>query len=864
MSFLLSQNAPALNVRGANDVALLHKLECRACPLDKTFGSKIAPTGAERPLVYILGEAAGKHEAEEQEQFVGDSGQILRSKIPRAFRDKVRFNNTVRSRPENNATPDFVMIECCRPSVQKDIEQSRPRAIFGFGNIPLEWVSGFSGTTLWRGRRMPVKVGKHVCWFYSMLHPAYLLHSRRKGNVSEEEHIFGLDMARAFAEVENLPPPIVHSAEDARRNVEIITEGGAVGLAKVKAALAWAAKLPVVGMDYETSCLRPYEANAKILTAAVANGDRAIAFPIDHPEATWNKAEREEIGHYWGRFLKEAKGVKAVHNAAFEMEWTAVEFGPELLYAGKWGDTATQASILDERKGNKKAGPLSLEFLVQQYFGFNLKKIAGVDRKNLESTPLEAVLLYNAPDARYHCLLWEKQAERLEQEDLSDVYELGLRRVPSVVLAQYKGVTVDQTEVARLKKKYTDEIRKSEEKIKALPVVKEFERKRGRKFNPQSNPDTLFVLKDLLHRPEIIVENKYTKKQEYSTEENVLSKIHDPFAEAMLRLRKFNKRYSVYVAPLEVGSPTSTVYPDGLLHAQFNTFFAETGRFSCEGPNLQNFPKRDKEVPEAVLSKEELQSIEVRKQIVAEPGHVILAFDYGQIEARVIAMFTKDKVFCQQLWEGYDVHMDWTERLAYAYPARIGGKRYLKDKLALKKFRGDIKNQWTFPLVYGAKAESAAGYLSIPEHIIRPQFNQFWKEFAGIKEWQERQIEFYKKWGYVECLTGRRRRGPLSTNQILNNPVQGTAAEIFADSMDRLSSKQDMLLQPEINVHDDLTFIRVPLKKVDFVAEAVITEMLAVPFEWAKIVPITVEMSVGTDWMNMEEVGTYSSNEWFS
>ena len=270
MSFLFSQQAPALDVRGANNIALLHKLECRACPLDKIPGGKLEPTGADRPLVYILGEAAGAQEAVAREQFVGDSGQILRAKIPRYFRDKVRFNNTARSHPPGNETPDKTIVECCRPSVQKDIERSRPKAIFGFGNVPLDWVSGFSGTTLWRGRRMPVKVGSHVCWFYSMLHPAYLLHSRRKGNASEEEHIFGLDVAKAFAEVENLPPAVVHSAEDARRNVEIITEGGAVGLAKVKQALAWAAKLPVVGIDYETNAIRPYVANSKILTAAVA------------------------------------------------------------------------------------------------------------------------------------------------------------------------------------------------------------------------------------------------------------------------------------------------------------------------------------------------------------------------------------------------------------------------------------------------------------------------------------------------------------------------------------------------------------------------------------------------------------------
>jgi len=156
MVSLLSQRAP-VDIRGAAGVALLHKLECKACPLNTTLHGKLQPTGNERPLVYILGEGAGKTEIEEQEQFVGASGQLLRAYIPRVLKDKVRFNNTVRCRPPQNATPERTELECCRPSVASDIERSRPKAVFGFGNVPLEWVSGFNGITLWRGRRMPIR-----------------------------------------------------------------------------------------------------------------------------------------------------------------------------------------------------------------------------------------------------------------------------------------------------------------------------------------------------------------------------------------------------------------------------------------------------------------------------------------------------------------------------------------------------------------------------------------------------------------------------------------------------------------------------------------------------------------------------------
>jgi DNA polymerase I-like protein with 3'-5' exonuclease and polymerase domains len=101
----------------------------------------------------------------------------------------------------------------------------------------------------------------------------------------------------------------------------------------------------------------------------------------------------------------------------------------------------------------------------------------------------------------------------------------------------------------------------------------------------------------------------------------------------------------------------------------------------------------------------------------------------------------------------------------------------------------------------------------------------------------------------------------LSLNQILNSPVQGTAAELIMSSMSRLSETGNPELQPELNIHDDLTFVRVPIKRVDDIAERVITEMLNMPFSWVNV-PLTVEMSMGPNWLELEEVGTFSSDDW--
>lgn len=861
--FLLTDApAPTNRIEGV-DVKMLHQMQCQVCPLNKVTSNKhpqMPASGTPEPIVYIFGEAPGADEDAAGEQFVGESGSVLRRHMPREFRGHMRFNNVVRTRPPDNRTPTQVEVECCRPSVQKDIEATQPVAIFGFGNVPLDWVCGSTGITMWRGRKLPVQVGTHKCWYYPMLHPAYLLHLPQRnvagGFNNEEERMFALDIKVACEELQHLPEPVIHTEVMVRKDVEIVMNCDDAGLKRITEFLVWAAKQPVVGVDYETNCLRPYKKDAKVLSASVSDGVKTLAWPFDHPDANWSTKNRHKLGEAWKEFLRTARGVKVAHNLAFELEWTGVMFDQSLVRAGRWEDTAVQASVIDERTGRQKAGPLSLEFLIIQYFGFNLKALSSLDKENMESEPLGAILMYNGPDAKYAALLWHRQAQVIKAEGLEEPYQLSLRRVPTVVLSQIKGVPVDQKAVAEFAERYGKRVAETTKKLLMLPEMQQFRQHIGRPFNPKSNSDALTLFKDVLNlKDEIMVEDKYTGGYRYSTDESVLSKIKMPVAELLLEFRADSKCKSTYIDPLSPDNDKTVIYPDGLLHTSYNTYFAETGRLSSDAPNLQNFPKRDDEQKE------------IRRVVAAEPGNICLALDYGQIEARVIAMFTKDKLFVKSLWERHDIHMDWAEAIAWDYPSRVGGRKVLADKTskeykkAMKDFRTDIKNQWTFPLFFGARLSSVSEYLKIPENYIEPHFRRFWKEFSGVKDWQENLLEFYQHNGYVECLTKRRRHGPLSINKVFNSPVQGTAADIVLDGMCRISELNQWELQPEFNIHDDLTLVRVPEEEVDNIAEIVITEMLSVPFDFINV-PITVEMSIGPNWGELKEVQTFSSDTW--
>lgn len=850
-------------------IALLHQMGCKVCPLAKVNNENpdMPASGSEDPVVYILGEAPGREEDEEGRQFVGSSGQLLKKFIPKKYADRIRYNNVVRTRPFKNETPNSTAIECCRPSVVRDIERTKPKAIFGFGNIPLEWVSGWSGITQWRGRRMPVKIGTHVCWFYPMLHPAYLL---RQGNARADgdkaggdEHMraFEFDLKRAFAEIRTLPQARVHTPTDVFSNIKLVMESGRKGIALVDEAIDWAIEQKETGFDYETNCLRPYAKKAKILTFAIDNGEKGYAIPLDHPEAQWTEEERDYIT---GR-LKEyfhSNGRKYVHNLAFELEWTGVMFGRKLVRTPNWHDTANQAAIIDERRGKQKPGNFSLEFLVQNYFGFNLKKLSNVDRKRLEHAPLATVLMYNGGDSRYHKHLGVIQRKVINEFGLQFPYQLANRRVPTLVLSSIKGVPVDQTVVDELSRKYSKRIKKALKVINELPIVGKFLKLKRREFNPLSNPDVLVVLRDILKRKECRTEDKYSGKIKYTADEKVLNQIDHPFCKAILALRKATKRKSTYIDPYSDKNEGSSVHPDGFLHATFNSYFAETGRLSAEDPNLQNVPKRDDEAKEV---RRQIAALKTKRIHGATKRfkRVIAAFDYGQLESRLIAAASGDKGYIKRLWDDNDIHLEWAEKIAYAYPARVGGRKMLTDKKAMKDFRTDIKNQWTFPLFFGAKLSSVAAYLKIPEEVVKPHYKQFWRTYQRVKEWQDELLTGYHENGYVETLNGRRRRVPLSLNQVINSPIQGTGAEVVMDAMCRLSETGDWDLQPEINIHDDLTFVSMPLNRVDELSHKIIETMLDVPFKWAKAVPWSVEMAIGDNWLELEEVGTFYSHHWF-
>lgn len=818
-------------------VDFLHRNQCQVCPLNRVGGNKhpqMPAHGAKKPLAYLIGEAPGAEEDAKGIPFIGPAGRVLRFRLPENFLPQIRWSNVVRTRPPKNRTPTPVEIECCRPAIVKDIEQTKPSAVFGFGNVPLYWALGQSGITKWNGRRVPVQIGEHRCWYFPMLHPSYVMRSRRfvprstKDYGSDTEFAFALDLKRAIASLDDLSEPVVHTRDAVLENIECITgDGGENDLQRIVQFFAECDRHKVVGFDYETNGLRPYSEGAKILTVALSHKGGALAFPLHHSQAGWTPVQLEELQSHFETFLYRARCRKVAHHLAFEMEWSAFFYGKRVLRASRWGDTMSQAYVLDER-----IGCLSLAFLTLQHFGIDIKTLSKLDGARLDAAPLDDVLRYNAIDAKYHRLLYLEQAATLKREKLAAVYREHNSRTPTVVLTQMKGVPVDQEVVAKFHRRYTRELEKIETEINELPISRKFRRAVGHDFRPSANEDIKKALR--LVGVDIVQAN-----------EAALIDIDHPIAKLTLRWRKTNKNLSTYVKPIMTGSPH--VYPDGLLHPQLSTMRVRTTRTSSDHPNVQNYPKR--------------KTKEVRSQVKGKRNQVVVAFDYGQIQARNVAMESKDPALVKAFWDRYDIHSDWAERITRAYPKWVpGGSKALKDKEVFGKFRNFAKNRFVFPLFFGAQPKTLTRHLGIPENVSAQLSDEFWDEFPSIHGWQNSIIKSYKRTGYVTGLSGYRRHAPISPNEIINAPIQADETLIVLDAMTRLSRIDPDRFQASMEIHDDLTFIW-EKPDVDKNSEVVIDAMLKSPFEWINV-PLSVEMLVGDDWASVQEVGTFASDMW--
>jgi len=830
----------------------LRSMGCSVCPRDKDdslLSPKMAPSGTHSPSIYLLGSAPSAEEDEDNNHWTDKAGDVIYQKFGRRYMaQEVRSNFITQCRGDQTV----VEIECCRSRIEADIEATKPLVIVTIGDAPFKWATGSTSNAMpHRGTVFNVKIGKHTCYCVPILYPNFVFKKKAYGK-SEYEMALEHDIAKAQKLALDLQgngakPARVYSAPY-DEGIEIITGQEPGDMVRLENALADLAGEPTSALDYESNGLRPYFLKKpRILECAVGTFERTVAFAVEHRDGWGTEARQKKVRELLGEYIM-ASGRKAAHNLAMELEWSYYFFGPKVLRLTEWDDTMAMAHTLDERSGTK-----SLGIQTTIHFGFNVKEQSKIDVTRLEEYPIRQTLRYNGMDTKWTDLLRRKLQPLVEAENPRE-YERKIRLAPTLIRTEAKGLPVDFEYVSAMNDKLESDIEKIEAKLRRTDEVRRFMDRKG--TFQASNPDhVLYLMHNILGREEVRVEERGREGYRMTTDEEALSKIparEVPSASLILEHRGASKLKSTYIMPV---MRREIVCPDDRIRSKYSSMVAETGRLASEDPNVQNFPKRKHK--------------EVRGMIYAPDGTIMAALDYGQIEFRVVGMASEDDNLVRACWTGYDVHKFWAQRMVALYPPI---KDYIVEAFAvdwdekgLKTLRQEAKNGWVFPQLFGSSIRSCAEQLHLPEDVAGELGDEFWDEFKGVKRWQERLLEKYAKNLYVETLGGRKRRGPMTKNQIINHPIQGTAFDIVGEGMTALSelseAEDDDYLQPELNVHDDLTFIlpeQGHMGRIDRIA----LEMCRHRFDYINV-PLVVEASVGPRWHQLEEVKVYRSDALF-
>jgi DNA polymerase-1 len=413
----------------------------------------------------------------------------------------------------------------------------------------------------------------------------------------------------------------------------------------------------------------------------------------------------------------------------------------------------------------------------------------------------------------------------VEQAGLLKLYEeIDLPLVPVLARMEQAGVKIDRQALAEMSSRLEGEIGAKQ---------KEIWEKAGSEFNISSPKQLGDVLFNKLNLPKPV---KYGKGKTISTAVDVLeglSATHE-VPRLVLEYRQLTKLKSTYVDAL----PTMLSATSGRLHTTFGQTGTATGRLSSVNPNLQNIPIRTE------LGRE------IRAAFTAEPGHVLLAADYSQIELRLLAHFSRDPLLVEAYRRGDDIHTLTASQVFGVPPLMVTSDHRRQAKVV------------NFGIVYGLSAFGLSQQLGIDPGEAKKFIEAYFEKYSGVRKFIDTTLDEARREQKVKTLFGRVRPIPdinsknfnqrgFAERTAVNTPLQGTAADLIKMAMIRIDAalrERGLKSRMTLQVHDELVF-EVPESEIDVMKSLVREQMEKVH---PLTVPLLVEIRVGPNWRDLD------------
>ncbi len=571
-------------------------------------------------------------------------------------------------------------------------------------------------------------------------------------------------------------------------------------------------------VDLETTSLNPLEAEIVGISFSFREHE-AYYVPVGHiyPGAP-PQLPRDEVLDALRPLLLDPARRKIGQNIKYDYQ---VLRRAGIDMRGIWSDTMLASYLLNPARTSHGLDSLAVEFLDHRMISYAEVAGKGKEQKNFAQVEVEKASVYSCEDADATWLLHGLFLPRLAEAGMDRLFfELEVPLVKILAGMELHGVKLDLKLLQHLSEGFGGRLADLEAGIFSLA---------GGEFNVNSPKQLGEVLFERLQLPA----GKKTKtKTGWSTNVDELERLagEHEIARLILQYRSLAKLKSTYTDAL----PKLVDAGTGRVHTSYNQAVTNTGRLSSSEPNLQNIPVRSEE------------GRSIRRAFIAEDGCLLLSADYSQIELRVLAHLSEDRVFCDAFARDEDIHTRTAAEVFGLFP-----------EMVTQEMRRQAKTI-NFGVIYGQGAFSLARELGVSTKVAKEFIDNYFDRHSGARAFLDGCVRQAEETGHVSTLLGRRLPIPdikssngnvraFAQRNAVNYPIQGSAADIIkramvrvADRMGREGMKSRLIMQ----VHDELVF-EVPEGERVAMERLVKHEM---EHAVALRVPLRVDMNFGRNW----------------
>lgn len=454
--------------------------------------------------------------------------------------------------------------------------------------------------------------------------------------------------------------------------------------------------------------------------------------------------------------------------------------------------------------------------------------------------PLETFYKYLARDC---CATFQLHAvmDSLMRPGSYELYRMLIKASNVFKDIELAGCLVDQDYLYELQDKLDDYILEAEQHLKEAyrtvwdPML--YARETGARSVPKTfNYKSPAQLKWMLQK--VTGEKLTTTKKEVL--EELIEKYPDtPFIKAIADLRKYTKYMDTYVQGIQ-----EIICSDGRVRCTFKLHGTETGRLSCEGPNMQNIPR----------------SKLIKNLFMAPEGYKLLQFDYSQAELRTLAWLSQDEYLRETYREGKDLHD--------AMALKIFGENFTKEQRVAAK-------TVNFGIPYGRGPGSMSSKLHMTYTEAARTIQDWYKAAPGAKKFVDamRKRPYSKEEPYT-TIFGRQRHYIITSenrnhveNEAVNFPISSIASDLTLLSVCRI---HDILQQEKLDarivntVHDSIILeVRDNAELLQHVKQIGVTVMSELPKKYLENLdfPFIADAEIGQSWGDLENADSALEQE---